>query len=571
MVNPRGKRLVAYGGNHILTWTAASPADPIESFELPAGTQATQCTISPDDGAVAVACEKDGIHSVYFWRADGSSQFSSVEFPADDPGKPIGSLSLAIGSLSLASQEGPLAILFENMSVRLWGHVVNERGAREWQRLDEGTLRGAVYLRHGGRRMALRTETGIQLWQLEDDWLATTHDAEIPGRSIVVSDSPHRFAAVIDDANELALWDIWRNKKQWAHSIHGKDPTPQFSPDGHRMALCTETDILLWKLDDDSPAATPDTEIRGTKIVLSEVVPSKIVPSNHPQRYAAVVTGAGEVALWEIWRTKRLWIHKIEGRIVDLTFISDGTCLVVTTDGEHRELVCKQYIVESGTETIVGGKESNDKPCSRLELKASSSDGRRAVTFENGDKRVRVWDMERSDELAVFEQSADSKDHLKFKDAFFSADNRYLITISNEPKDNDQTLSIWEIGFDCVEEFVAENHQIASQHHVIGTRYVDLIIDAEVVVTPGSPKAKLQQEILKRLTEFFDPRCGGPEESGWPFDRDVTRSEVYSVIHSVPGVSYVPSLHLNGADLELEVQQFQLVNFLPDASTITIS
>ena len=178
---------------------------------------------------------------------------------------------------------------------------------------------------------------------------------------------------------------------------------------------------------------------------------------------------------------------------------------------------------------------------------------------------------------------------------------------------------------------------------MVGTRYVDLIIDAEVVVTAGAPKAKLQQEILDRLREFFDPRSGGPERSGWPFDRDVTRSEVYSEIHNVPGVAYVTSLgrreylfsvsldfigqldaepplttlreqfrkegyvlakeayvridrpenewtivdgnrqykirkeedtlnvYLRAPDLELEVKKFQLVNFLPDASTITIS
>jgi hypothetical protein len=60
----------------------------------------------------------------------------------------------------------------------------------------------------------------------------------------------------------------------------------------------------------------------------------------------------------------------------------------------------------------------------------------------------------------------------------------------------------------------------------------------------GTNRTKLQQAITKAINHFFDPLTGGPEGSGWPFGRDVYRSEVMKVIDEVPGVDYVASLAL---------------------------
>ena len=50
--------------------------------------------------------------------------------------------------------------------------------------------------------------------------------------------------------------------------------------------------------------------------------------------------------------------------------------------------------------------------------------------------------------------------------------------------------------------------------------------------------------MLAAIDRFLDPMAGGPDGRGWPFGRDVYRSEVLQVIDNVPGVDYVESLEL---------------------------
>jgi hypothetical protein len=79
---------------------------------------------------------------------------------------------------------------------------------------------------------------------------------------------------------------------------------------------------------------------------------------------------------------------------------------------------------------------------------------------------------------------------------------------------------------------------------VVGPKYLDLSVQAEVRAQAGSNKANLQAAIVAALNKFLDPLVGGPDRSGWPFGRDVYRSEVMRVIDEVTGVDYVASLTL---------------------------
>ncbi len=99
-------------------------------------------------------------------------------------------------------------------------------------------------------------------------------------------------------------------------------------------------------------------------------------------------------------------------------------------------------------------------------------------------------------------------------------------------------------------------HTVASylrRRRIIGTRvevvapvYLDVSVQAEVQALPGSNKTSLQTAVVAALNQFLDPLRGGLEGSGWPFGRDVYRSEIMRVIDEVPGVDYVASLALIG-------------------------
>jgi hypothetical protein len=74
---------------------------------------------------------------------------------------------------------------------------------------------------------------------------------------------------------------------------------------------------------------------------------------------------------------------------------------------------------------------------------------------------------------------------------------------------------------------------------------VDVSVDARVRARPYANVDDVKQRILDALYTFFDPRRGGPAGLGWPFGRDVYRSEVLQVLDGVPGVDHVIHLSLS--------------------------
>ena len=75
-------------------------------------------------------------------------------------------------------------------------------------------------------------------------------------------------------------------------------------------------------------------------------------------------------------------------------------------------------------------------------------------------------------------------------------------------------------------------------------------VSARVRKLGGANSARVQARIVEALNNFFDPRRGGPEGLGWPFGRDVFRSEVLQLIDGVDGVDHVLTLRLLGDDEE---------------------
>jgi hypothetical protein len=55
----------------------------------------------------------------------------------------------------------------------------------------------------------------------------------------------------------------------------------------------------------------------------------------------------------------------------------------------------------------------------------------------------------------------------------------------------------------------------------------------------------VRNRIHDALDKFFDPRIGGSAGRGWPFGRDVYRSEVLQTIDGVVGVDHVVELWLS--------------------------
>ncbi len=72
-------------------------------------------------------------------------------------------------------------------------------------------------------------------------------------------------------------------------------------------------------------------------------------------------------------------------------------------------------------------------------------------------------------------------------------------------------------------------------------------LNVEVVFEPvsGAKVQNVRDELERNLRRFLDPYTGGPEKTGWPFGRDVHRSELCQVIEKTEGVNYLIKLALN--------------------------
>jgi hypothetical protein len=91
---------------------------------------------------------------------------------------------------------------------------------------------------------------------------------------------------------------------------------------------------------------------------------------------------------------------------------------------------------------------------------------------------------------------------------------------------------------------LARRRVIGTRVVVTGPTYRDLLVRARVRPFPGTDPAELSRRVSAALDAFFDPLTGGPEGGGWPFGRDVYRSEVLQVLDETPGVDHVLSLEL---------------------------
>jgi predicted phage baseplate assembly protein len=79
---------------------------------------------------------------------------------------------------------------------------------------------------------------------------------------------------------------------------------------------------------------------------------------------------------------------------------------------------------------------------------------------------------------------------------------------------------------------------------VVAPSYVIVSATATVEALPGADPLRLAVDIRTALVRFLDPIIGGPSGLGWPFGRDVFRSEVLALIDGVAGVDHVTSLEL---------------------------
>jgi predicted phage baseplate assembly protein len=87
---------------------------------------------------------------------------------------------------------------------------------------------------------------------------------------------------------------------------------------------------------------------------------------------------------------------------------------------------------------------------------------------------------------------------------------------------------------------------VGTRLRVVGPQYREVTVRASVALRDGARSERVHEQVLASLQRFLDPLQGGPDGRGWPFGRDVYRSEILELIDRTSGVDYVVELSLQG-------------------------
>jgi hypothetical protein len=102
----------------------------------------------------------------------------------------------------------------------------------------------------------------------------------------------------------------------------------------------------------------------------------------------------------------------------------------------------------------------------------------------------------------------------------------------------------------AVRAYLNRRRVLCTRLIVVAPEYVVVSVTAMVQALPGADAKRLAVDIRAALATFLDPIVGGPSGLGWPFGRDVFRSEILALIDGVSGVDHVTSLELSAEGCE---------------------
>lgn len=95
---------------------------------------------------------------------------------------------------------------------------------------------------------------------------------------------------------------------------------------------------------------------------------------------------------------------------------------------------------------------------------------------------------------------------------------------------------------DIVSRYLRRRRVVTTRVEVSGPTYTEVRVRAKVRSRSGVNKPDLASHLSARVDAFFHPLTGGPDKTGWPFGRDVYRSEVLQLLDETPGADHVVDL-----------------------------
>jgi hypothetical protein len=96
----------------------------------------------------------------------------------------------------------------------------------------------------------------------------------------------------------------------------------------------------------------------------------------------------------------------------------------------------------------------------------------------------------------------------------------------------------------AVRRYLGRRRLVGTRLVVAAPTYVEVSVTTTVQAKPGAVAARVTTDVVAALDALLDPLTGGPDGLGWPFGRDVYRSEILQAIDRTAGVDHVLSLEV---------------------------
>ena len=85
---------------------------------------------------------------------------------------------------------------------------------------------------------------------------------------------------------------------------------------------------------------------------------------------------------------------------------------------------------------------------------------------------------------------------------------------------------------------------ISSNIYVAGPSYMEVNVSVDVFVNSIDLASQVEREVKKKLDDFFHPLTGYLEGKGWDFGRNVSESDIYTLIENIDDVDHVENLNI---------------------------
>jgi hypothetical protein len=92
---------------------------------------------------------------------------------------------------------------------------------------------------------------------------------------------------------------------------------------------------------------------------------------------------------------------------------------------------------------------------------------------------------------------------------------------------------------DDINAYLYQKRMLTTQLHVVAPRVAFLQVTAGLFLYPNASGQGVLAAAVAQLVGELDPLRGGQDKTGWPFDRDLYPSDLYSLLQRVVGVNFV--------------------------------